>query len=240
MSARGALPGVSRLTDAQSKEYENRVDTFKDEARTLMVDLMQRANPDKQVKLMGAAGDQTWDLARAEVIGQLPQAAQIRLDTGHHVMRLVGGGVGLKLDDSLVASGEGLGAVVAKFKRRFLEALEAELGSSTPGVGIVVFDIDDTIVRGTDDAPRIPTTAALLDDLVKLPRARLLAERWDLAYHGANHHISCFLITARPYSLNDMDILVQELLAADIAIPPHPCSLIMRPAEVHETANGPL
>lgn len=237
--SRGALPGVGELNRAQSEEYERRVDRFKDGARDLIVQLMGRANPGKEVWLMGAVGDQTWDIAPNRVVDAMPPEDQVRLDTGHHVMRLEGGGVGLKLDDQLVAQSEGVGAAVDRFKRALLDAL-AEKTSEGRGVAVVVFDVDDTLVRGTDDAPPIPDVVALYRALIDQARAQPLAREWGLAYDGPDHHISCYLVTARPYGLEDLGLLVSELLAAGVPLPPHPCSVIMRPAEMHECPNGPL
>ncbi len=237
--SRGALPGVDRLNGKQSLEYERRVDSFKDEARELMVGLMGEANPGREAWLLAAAGDQTWDLASAKVVGAMAPPQQLRLESGHHVMRLPGGGVGLKLDDGLVASGEGVEDVIERFKPRLLEALAARR-TDRPGVAIIVFDVDDTLVRGTDDAPPIEPMVELYHQLLDRPRARDLAREWGLDYAGPNHHLVCFIVTARPYSLTDLDLLVRELLKAGIRLPPHPCSVLMRPGEMHETPHGPL
>jgi hypothetical protein len=245
-TARGALPGAGELTEAQSLEYENRVDRFKDEARTTMVDLIQTANPGVAVVLAGAVGDQTWDIGNARAFDRMSRKKQMMLDAGHHVLDMpgaadgVGGGVGLKLDADLVANGQGLEDAVLRYKRSLLHNISRQLGGDKKGVAVVVFDIDDTIMRGSREAARIPPVADMFDDLVRVGRLHPLADEWGVQVTGVNHHIVCFLITARPYSLQDLQICVKELLAAKIRIPTHACSIIMRPSEIHENENGLL
>lgn len=234
---------MSGLSNSQLEVFEKRVEDQKAKGRLAVYRIVQLGNPERTVYSAANVGDQPWDLAVREYFAQMP-ATQVRRmeEGGHHVVALPDGAIGLKLDGEDLGLKGLLPKAVTKFKRTLLERCREQDGKRS--VGIVVFDIDDTLLRAPDDDPdadmvQVEPVVQVLHDIVDHPKLPDLAKHWGYRKLMPDHRILVFLITARPYSLEDFEMCVHELLNAGIRLPRSQC-LFMRPGEIHEVRDGPL
>lgn len=233
-----------KLSFKQQQEFERRIEGYKEQGRQTAQKLIQQADPKAEVYAAGNVGDQPWDLADTEYFVQMPPAQVERIEEGgHHVVSLRDGAIGLKLD-GLDLNSPGLNKATKKFRRALLKRCGQM--SAKRGVGVVVMDIDDTLLRapeGSDDPEemmvQVEPVVQMLHDIIDHPKLRDLARHWGCKQPMPKHRLVPFLVTARPYSLEDMEMCVHELLHAGVRLPRFQC-LFMRPPEMHEIEAGNL
>jgi hypothetical protein len=232
------------LSDREQQEFERRVERYKEQGRQTAQQLVQQANPKAQVYPAGNVGDQPWDLADSKYFSQMPSTQVKRIEAGgHHVVALKDGAIGLKLDGLDLQSND-LEKTTTKFRRALLKRCSQM--NTKRGVGVVVMDIDDTLLRAPDGSKdpddmmvQVEPVVQILHDIVDHPKLRDLARHWGCKRQMPDHRIVPFIVTARPYSLEDMQMCVHELLHAGVRLPRAQC-LFMRPPEVHEVESGTL
>jgi len=225
---------VSAATD---DDFSQRVDSYKAQGRRSGAAMMRLANPGIPVYHGGNLGDQSWDLAEDAYFRKMPRAQVERMQSGHHAVLLEDGAIGLKLDGDALDDSAALDRAALKFRRLLLERCRAAPGRR--GIAIVTFDIDDTLLKdpGDDsaDQPMEPITPVvqILHDIIKHPRLRDLARAWGSRAAMPDHRVSPLIVTARPYSLEDMEMCVADLARAGVRLPRSQC-LFMRPREADE------
>ena len=218
-------------TPTESESLETRVESFKDQARDIMLVLAGQGS-----RLLGAVGDNYWDLAGDGHYDRLS-------DEGHQVLKLPGGGYGLKLDPDAIQRGWGEAAnakntdqatvvlrpVVREWLKKMLE------GAAAGGTCVVAFDIDDTVLSGDDTVRRVGPVAQVLTDLIWSSDSRQLARRWGIQI-PRNTVVATLvpvIITARPFDMAGFAGCIADLKAIDIALSLW-IPLLMRPAEPNE------
>jgi hypothetical protein len=234
-----------QLSGAQQEEFEQRVERQKAQGRSTARQIVRLANPKATVYSAANVGDQPWDLAESDYFAQMPKTQVRRMEEGgHHVVALPDGAIGLKLDGEDLGLEGLLPKAATKFKRALLKRCGEQDGKRS--VGIVVFDIDDTLLRAPedDDDPdadmvQVEPVVQVLHDIVDHPKLPDLAKHWGCRKPMPDHRILPFLVTARPYSLEDFEMCVHELLNGGVRLPRSQC-LFMRPGEIHEVRDGPL
>lgn len=223
--------------DVTDEDFSRRVDRYKAQGRQSGAAMMRLANPGVPVYHGGNLGDQPWDLAEDRYFQRMPRAQVERMQSGHHAVLLEDGAIGLKLDGDSLDDSAALDRAALKFRRLLLERCRAAPGRR--GIAIVTFDIDDTLLKdaGEESADQpmepIAPVVRILHDIIKYPRLRDLARKWGSRAAMPDHRVSPLIVTARPYSLEDMEACVADLARAGVRLPRSQC-LFMRPREADE------
>jgi hypothetical protein len=177
-------------------------------------------------------GDQLWDVGTLEAFEDMPSDIQRRMEDGHHILALEGGGVGLKIDGDRLEDDADLARLAKAVVRLRRGLLDHARGRAEPrAIVIVGFDIDDTLIHDVGDVTTpVAPVAQFLADIVTTPSIRELAGVWGEPADGLpDHNIEPYLITARYYSVDQVTDCLTELYKAGIVVPPGQC-LYLKPA----------